>query len=277
METGGVKKMKNILVGSMVGILLALAVMPGVCHGITGEELKVMLGQDEAVTIIDIRDRGLYTEGHIPGAINIPSGIIESKQLPPIGRVIVCGDGIRNDLTLKALDALNSKEGIQAEMLEGGFAAWEALNFPNTGRIGVKRELFRSITYQEFQKASADNSHLVLVDMRRWNGEEDRNESEANLSDLSGKFPGLEILTLENRGGDSGGKNGDIPIAAIVGHRGPRHDRIYVLIDSGGGEAERLARRLHAAGITEIAILLGGEEALKREGRPGFQSELGGN
>ena len=61
---------------------------------ITPERFKEMMDADK-VTIIDVRGTGIYSQGHIPGAINIPSSIIAMKRLPSIGDVIVCGDGIR--------------------------------------------------------------------------------------------------------------------------------------------------------------------------------------
>src|SRR4030043_401175 len=82
----------------------------------------------EQVTIIDIRALELYREGHIPGAINMPATIISKKKLPPLGTVVVYGDGIRTDLTNGAAEALNAMSGIEAVMLDGGFSAWESLN-----------------------------------------------------------------------------------------------------------------------------------------------------
>ena len=61
---------------------------------VTPEKLKEMLDQGEKVTIIDVRHTALYAAGHIPGAINIPSSIIAMKRFPPLGDVVVYGDGI---------------------------------------------------------------------------------------------------------------------------------------------------------------------------------------
>ena len=79
--------------------------------------LKNLLDQGASPTIVDIRSGSDYTQGHIPNAINIPAKIIPRKPLPPLGPVIVYGDGIQKGITMKALDALNAKAGIQAEML----------------------------------------------------------------------------------------------------------------------------------------------------------------
>ena len=275
--------MKNVLKGLVINMVFVLAVLPDVGLGITVEAFKGMLDHGDEVTIIDIRPRVSYTEGHIPGAINIPAGIIARKLLPPIGRVIVCGDGIRTDLTLKSVEDLNAKAGIQADVLEGGFAAWEALSLPSTQRRGVKRERFRYITYQELNKASANNRDIVLVDIRSSGEAEKHTASELpalsveGLSDLSEKFPGVEIVTLDRRDLGSDSKAGDISIAALTGIKASRHNRVYVLIDRGDGKAEKVARRLHAAGIKQVVILVGGESILQRDGQPGFKTEVTGN
>ena len=278
MEARGVTQMKNVLKGLVINMVFVLAVLPDVGLGITVEAFKGMLDHGDEVTIIDIRPRVSYTEGHIPGAINIPAGIIARKLLPPIGRVIVCGDGIDKGEALEAVRTLNEKAGIQADLLEGGFAAWEALNLPSTKRRGVKRERFRYITYQELKKASANNRDIVLVDIRS-SGEVERHTaselpalSVEGLSDLSEKFPGVEIVTLDRRDLGSDSKAGDISIAALTGIKASRHNRVYVLIDRGDGKAEKVARRLHAAGIKQVVILVGGERILQREGRSGLKT-----
>ena len=264
MEARGVTQMKNVLKGLVISIVFILAVLPEVCFGITVEALKEMLDQGDKVTIIDIRSRVFYTECHIPGAINIPAGIIARKPLPPIGRVIACGDGIDKEQTLEAVRTLDEKAGIQADLLEGGFAAWEALNLPSTRRRGVKRERFRYITYQKLKKVSANNRDIVLVDIRGSCEVKKQTSSEMsaisveNLSNLSEKFPGVEIITLDRRNLRSGIKAG--------------HNRVYVLIDRGDGKAEKAARRLHAAGIKQVVILAGGERILQREGRSGLKT-----
>ena len=43
------------------------------------EEFNVLMDSDEYFTIIDVREADEFDEGSIPGAINIPRGILESK------------------------------------------------------------------------------------------------------------------------------------------------------------------------------------------------------
>jgi hypothetical protein len=50
---------------------------------------------------------------------------------------------------------------------------------------------------------------------------------------------------------------------------------LLVLIDSGNGTAQRMARALKANGIERFAILGGGEEILAHKGRPGLSRTTG--
>jgi rhodanese-related sulfurtransferase len=117
--------MKRILL-----VVTVLLITLATSWAVTPRQLNKMMAQGDKVTIIDVRSTGMYRQGHIQGAINIPASVIAKKRLPPIGKVVVCGDGVREDLSRQAVEALNRKRGIEAEMLQGGFAAWEALNHP---------------------------------------------------------------------------------------------------------------------------------------------------
>ena len=107
--------MKRILL-AIIGLVTVLLVTLATGWAVTPRQLKEMMAQGDKVTIIDVRSTGMYLQGHIQGAINIPVSIIDKKRLPPIGNVVVCGDGVLDDLALEALDALNLKRGIEAEL-----------------------------------------------------------------------------------------------------------------------------------------------------------------
>ena len=227
---------------------------------ITPESFKEMMDQGDKVTIIDVRETGIYSQGHIPGAINIPSSIIAMKRLPSIGDVIVYGDGIRTDLTLAAVDELNTRTGIQAEMLEGGFAAWEALNLSTTHKAGLGRMRVQYLTYRNLKKAAAHNSDIVLVDLRS------KTFSDKTSADV---YIDSTIASPKDRKRGAAGKQWDIASSILKGKKGSHHRYHYVIIDNGDGEGQEVASRLFAAGIKRVAILTGGEQILRREGQPG--------
>jgi rhodanese-related sulfurtransferase len=263
--------MKRILL-----VVTVLLITLATSWAVTPRQLNKMMAQGDKVTIIDVRSTGMYRQGHIQGAINIPASVIDKKRLPPIGKVVVCGDGVRDDLSLEAVEALNRKRGIEAEMLQGGFAAWEALNHPTTHKGGLGRKRTRYLSYQDFEKTAAGNADIVLVDLRsrkpaagQSNGPKMQSVQEADqsLTDLNQKFSGHSVVQL-NRRMRAGKNRWDVSSVIRKSDRGSRHRYHYVIIDDGGGEGEKVARRLFAAGVKRVSILTGGERILRREGRP---------
>ena len=266
--------MKRILM-VIIGLVTVFFFTLATSWAVTPVQLRQMLDQGDKLTIIDVRKPGLYSQGHIQGAINIPASIIAKKRLPPIGTVVVCGDGVRDDIALEAVKALNRKRGIEAEMLQGGFAAWEALNLPTTHKGGLDRKRTRYLSYQDFEKAAAANADIVLVDLRsrtpaaeKSTAAQTQSPPAANrtLTDLSKKFSGHTIIHL-NRKTRSPGNKWDVSSVIQTRAKGSHHRYHYVIIDDGDGEGEKVARRLFAAGVKRVAILTGGERILCREGR----------
>lgn len=253
--------------------------------GITAEGLKEALDRGEKLTFIDVRNNKDYSLGHIPGAINIPARLLPLKQLPPLDRVVIYGDDQEADLTLEALEAINKKPGIKADMLEGGIGRWEALNLPTTREAGMEKEHIPYIVYHRLLGIARNNPDLVLVDLRKSRSVKeaaagnsgDREQSRETAPeaggrlDLSTRFPGVRILDLSSeiapdQKGDSARLFSRSPELALAKRD---HGDFYVLIDNGDGSAENVARSLRAAGVKRIAILPGGEETLLRKGQPG--------
>ena len=48
----------------------------------------------EKIVVIDVRSNSAYVDSHIPGTINIPARLCENKKLPPLGQVVVYGNGL---------------------------------------------------------------------------------------------------------------------------------------------------------------------------------------
>ena len=81
----------------------------------------------ERYTLIDVRDEAEFSERHIPGAINIPLGKLQSS-VPniPVGSVpvAVCGKG--GGRSAEAAAALRTVGLASAIWLEGGTIGWFA-------------------------------------------------------------------------------------------------------------------------------------------------------
>ncbi len=90
------------------------------------DEAKAMLGK---ALVLDVREPGEYGAGCLPGAVNIPRGVLEFKidQHPAFqGKqnediLVYCLSGGRSALAVEALQKLGWSKAVS---LAGGFGAW---------------------------------------------------------------------------------------------------------------------------------------------------------
>ena len=249
-------------------VLLGICVL-SVCstNGITVADLQARLNQGDKLTIIDVRSQTLFSQGHIPNAINIPASLCADKKLPPLGQVVVCGEGLGHDATDSAAVALNAKPGIFADKLEGGYAAWEEAQSITTKDKGLQPEALNYITYAQLKNVT--NEDVVLVDLRKQSSPARTAVGITNaalaLTDLGKEFPGMPVTQTPF-------KTSQVSKAAKVS----RAESLMVLIDSGDGCAQKMARALKANGIHRYVILAGGEEIISRKGQAGLQRNNSG-
>ena len=229
-----------------------------------GELQRQLTNQVTKVTVIDVRAPALFARAHIPGAINIPASLCAQKNLPPLGRVVVCGEGLGRDQTDAAAAALAAKPGLSVDILEGGFAAWESQQAMTTRPGGMQPDAPNYISYSELKAAKPGET--LLVDLRRRAAPSPQKLALGSapgnptpLTDLAQEFPGLastrEPFSATQR--LSAGSSSAPPL--------------LVLIDDGDGAAEAWARTLRGNGIKRYAILIGGEMILARHGQAGLQ------
>jgi rhodanese-related sulfurtransferase len=237
---------------------------------ISPAEVQQQLRAGEKLTLIDVRPTALFKQGHIPNAINVPASVVPHKQLPPLGRVVVYDDGLGQDTASDAAAALNKKEGIAAEVLVGGFAAWESAQSPTTQPRGLNPEKLPMITYERLKRAPLQD--LVLVDLREARpAAASPNALPAAaapaLTDLHAEFPNARITRSPFEA--------VAPKTTASSTTASSKPPLVVLIDSGNGAAQQMARTLKANGIERFAILAGGEEILAHKGRSGLSRTTG--
>ncbi|MFO7527200.1 MAG: rhodanese-like domain-containing protein [Marinobacter sp.] len=94
----------------------------------------------QADMLIDVREADEYHAGHLPGAVNIPRGILEFKltndptlEDRALNMVIYCKNSGRSALSAKAMKEMGY---IHVQSISGGFDAWQ-----EAGKPVVKPEL----------------------------------------------------------------------------------------------------------------------------------------
>jgi len=83
------------------------------------------------VTVLDVRPAEEYASGHIPGAINVPVGKLESflSRLPKRKEIVAYCRGPYCLMSFEAVEKLR-KHGLRARRLENGLPEWRAAGLP---------------------------------------------------------------------------------------------------------------------------------------------------
>ena len=94
---------------------------------ISPQELRRRLDAGDDVTVVDVRERDEFVQGHLPGASFIPRGFLElqiEQRQPDRDRpiVIYCAGGVRSALAARNLKEMGYAEPIS---LIGGFNGWK--------------------------------------------------------------------------------------------------------------------------------------------------------
>ena len=230
---------------------------------ISASEVMRRIDAGEKLTLIDVRPNTVFQAGHIPGAINVPAALAPHKQLPPLGDVVVYDAGLGVETAAQTAVALNQKQGINARVLEGGFASWESLaRSATTKGAGLKPEETPFITYADLSKVQSDD--VVLVDLRKepkqLRQSADGSETPEPLTDLKKEFGKVRGVTRSPF---------NVPQSRQSETGSASTTPLLVLIDNGDGTAQAMARTLKANGITRYVVLAGGEPMIARKGRTG--------
>ncbi len=94
---------------------------------ISPQELHERLASHEALTLVDIRERDEFVQGHLPAAVFVPRGYLELQieQVQPERDqplVVYCAGGVRSVLAARNLQEMGYVNVIS---LTGGFNGWK--------------------------------------------------------------------------------------------------------------------------------------------------------
>jgi rhodanese-related sulfurtransferase len=83
--------------------------------------------------VLDVREPAEFAAGHLPGAVNIPRGVLEFKisnhpsfQNQQADIIVYCQSGGRSALATEALHKLGYTKAVS---MAGGFNQWQAAGF----------------------------------------------------------------------------------------------------------------------------------------------------
>ena len=120
----------NMSGGKTVALLLAEAAAKVPFMSLAEVRARVEAGED--LLVLDVRERGEYEAGHIPGARLLPRGQLElrvNKKLPdPTRRIVAtCELGYISTLAAATLREMGFQHAVA---LDGGMKAWRELGYP---------------------------------------------------------------------------------------------------------------------------------------------------
>jgi sulfur-carrier protein adenylyltransferase/sulfurtransferase len=114
-----------------------------------------LIGSD-STAIVDVREQEEWDEGHLPGAVHVPRGHLESRiesAVPDRSRsvVVYCASGNRSAFAAKTLEELGYDDVVS---LAGGFADWK--------RNGLPYEIPRALDADKRRRYSR---HLLIPEV----------------------------------------------------------------------------------------------------------------
>ena len=92
---------------------------------VTPAQVREMRARGESAVYLDVREPNEWNLGHLPGAMHIPRGTLETKVEAVVPRdrkvVIYCAGGNRSAL---AADTLQQMGYADVASMSGGFTGW---------------------------------------------------------------------------------------------------------------------------------------------------------
>jgi sulfur-carrier protein adenylyltransferase/sulfurtransferase len=101
-------------------------------HEVNVQDVESRRQSKENFILLDVREKDEWDEGHLPGAVHIPRGFLESKiensvreRTTPV--VVYCAGGHRSAFAAKSLQDMGYKNVVS---MDGGYGAWKNAGLP---------------------------------------------------------------------------------------------------------------------------------------------------
>jgi sulfur-carrier protein adenylyltransferase/sulfurtransferase len=126
-----------------------------------------LVGSEDAV-FVDVRERDEWDEGHIPGAIHVPRGNLESRIENAVADrsariVLYCASGNRSAFAAKTLEELGYDD---VASLSGGYTDWKRNGFPTQLPQGLDEEQRRRYSRHILIPEVGEEGQLKLLESR---------------------------------------------------------------------------------------------------------------
>jgi rhodanese-related sulfurtransferase len=230
---------------------------------VSAAQLADELESSETPTLVDVRKARDYERGHIPGAINLDLRDLRVRNLPPLGSVVVYGDGLGLQTGKEAAQIIAERTDWDVRVLAGGYTGWQTARGRTTEASGLHTEDFNRATYN--QLLEADLSEAVLVDLGA-SGENGEGGASPVAFDDGAVADFARQLGVPRTRRDPfdliPGGSGASPASSGPGPA-------LILVDANDGGAREAARRLRVRGYHRVLILIGGDEAVRFKGKTG--------
>jgi rhodanese-related sulfurtransferase len=144
---------------------------------IDAAEFERLRARERPPVLLDVRERGEFALGQIPGATPLPRGLIElrlPRVVPDVGwpLVLCCDDGRRSALAATTIEAMGYGD---VRVLAGGLGVWRASGRPVIEGWGVPGKAYGErvaaagvpqVTAEELAARRARGEPVTVVDVR---------------------------------------------------------------------------------------------------------------
>ncbi len=135
---------------------------------ITARELRERLANGNGLTVVDIRERDEWVQGHIPDAVFIPRGYLElqiEQHQPDRNKpvVVYCAGGVRSALAARNLKEMGYGNVIS---LIGGFNGWKNSGFTFKVPTVMTQEQRLRYSRHTLLKEVGDAGQIKLLEAR---------------------------------------------------------------------------------------------------------------
>jgi sulfur-carrier protein adenylyltransferase/sulfurtransferase len=135
---------------------------------IDSPELAAALESDSPPVVVDVREQSEWDEGHIPRAVHLPRGHLESRiertapdRETPI--VLYCASGSRSTFAAKTLGDLGYEN---VRSLAPGYTGWKRDGFPTVVARALEPDQRRRYSRHLLIPEVGEEGQLKLLDSR---------------------------------------------------------------------------------------------------------------